>query len=89
MTKMFGDLSEVDAFLQDDVRWLMPPQPRMTLDQGMEFVLRTRRQIERFDLLPNRSGGTLDPAKVARIRALLDKIEAGILANPNYKPREP
>jgi hypothetical protein len=50
----------------------------MTFAQGLAFIARTRRQLDRFDNLPDASQRTIAPESAAKIRRLLDELEADI-----------
>jgi hypothetical protein len=51
----------------------------MTIADGLAFIERTRRQLDRFDTaLPHDEGKTIDPEEAAAIRRLCDKVEADI-----------
>jgi hypothetical protein len=56
------------------------PLPEYTT-QGdlLRYVARTRRQLERFEHLPNVAGRTIDPEAAADIRVLCDELEADII----------
>ncbi|MGE3511657.1 MAG: hypothetical protein AB7N65_22535 [Vicinamibacterales bacterium] len=58
----------------------LPDFDRLTVDQGLAFVERARRQLDRFEQLPHAKGKPMDPAVVAEARALLDKVERDIHA---------
>ncbi len=51
----------------------------MTFAQGLEFIARTRRQLDRFDVaLPHGEGEAIDPREAAEIRRICDELEADI-----------
>ncbi len=50
----------------------------MTFAQGLMFIERTRRQIDRFDALPHAPGEAIAPEDVAAIRRQCDELEADI-----------
>ena len=55
------------------------PATTMTVAEGLAFIERTRRQLDRFDTaLPHDEGKTIDPEEAAAIRRLCDKVEADI-----------
>jgi hypothetical protein len=50
----------------------------MTLAEGLAFVERTRRQLNRFNQLPTAPGQTIAPEDAAEIRVMCDDLEADI-----------
>jgi hypothetical protein len=50
----------------------------MTFAQGLAFIARTRRQIDRFDDLPHAPGQKIAPDAAAEIRRMCDDLEADI-----------
>jgi hypothetical protein len=50
----------------------------MTFAEGLAFIERTRRQIDRFDALPHAAGETIDRRDAAEIRRQCDELEADI-----------
>ncbi len=51
----------------------------MTFDEGLAFIERTRRQLDRFEVaLPNPNMMRFSPEAEADIRRLLDELEADI-----------
>jgi hypothetical protein len=51
----------------------------MTFDEGLAFIGRTRRQLDRFDdALPHAEGESIDPAEAIAIRLLCDELETDI-----------
>ncbi len=57
----------------------------MTFKDGLAFIARTRRQLDRFDTaLPDATGRRLSPENDTRLRAILDDLESDIhrLLNP-------
>ncbi len=51
----------------------------MTFDEGLAFIERTRRQLDRYDVaLPNAKTMRMAPEAEADIRRLLDELEADI-----------
>jgi len=53
----------------------------MTFEDGIAFLERTRRQLDRFDALPRANGQTITPEDAAEIRALCDELESDIQAS--------
>ena len=50
----------------------------MTYAEGLAFVERSRRQLDRFkEAIPRPGGETIAPEDAADIRRLLDDLEAG------------
>ena len=55
--------------------------PALTLNEGMAFVQGMRRQLDRFDLaVPGMQGRQFPAEYEARIRVILDELEADIRA---------
>jgi hypothetical protein len=53
--------------------------PAMTFAEGLAFVERTRRQLDRFDVaLPGANGRRMNPETEAQIRTFCDELEADI-----------
>ncbi len=51
----------------------------MTFDEGLAFIERTRRQLDRYDVaLPNAKTMRMPPEAEADIRRLLNELEADI-----------
>jgi hypothetical protein len=50
----------------------------MTFREGLSFIERTRRQLDRFDLLPHAPGERISPEDGAEIRRQCDELEADI-----------
>jgi hypothetical protein len=50
----------------------------MTFAEGLGFIERTRRQLNRFHALPHRPGETISSEDAAAIRQQCDKLEADI-----------
>jgi hypothetical protein len=50
----------------------------MTFAECRAFIERTRRQLDRFESLPNPSGHRIAPEDAARIRRKCDELEADI-----------
>jgi hypothetical protein len=50
----------------------------MTFADGLAFIARTRRQLDRFDDLPHAPGETIAPEDAAAIRRQCDELEADI-----------
>ena len=57
---------------------LSEPTDTMTFAQGLAFINRTRRQLDRFDALPHAPGETIAPEDMAAIRQQCDELEADI-----------
>jgi hypothetical protein len=53
----------------------------MTFEEGLAFIERTRRQIDRFHSLPHSPEQTIAPEHEAKIRRLCDELEADIHAS--------
>lgn len=56
------------------------PLPEYTT-QGdlLDYIARTRRQLDRFEQLPSANRQMIEPAAAARIRAMCDELEMDIL----------
>jgi hypothetical protein len=53
--------------------------PVMTFAEGLAFVERTRRQLDRFDVaFPGANGRRMNPETEAQLRKLCDELEADI-----------
>jgi hypothetical protein len=50
----------------------------MTFTEGLAFIERTRRQLDRFDALPHAPGETISPEDAAAVRQQCDELEADI-----------
>jgi hypothetical protein len=50
----------------------------MTRAEGLAFIERTRRQLNRFDALPHAPGETISPEEAAAICQQCDELEADI-----------
>jgi hypothetical protein len=50
----------------------------MTFAEGLVFIERTRRQLDRFDALPHAPGEAISPEDAAAIRQQCDELEADI-----------
>jgi len=49
----------------------------MTYEEGLAFIERTRRQLDRFEIaLPRADGQTITPEDAENIRRQLDSLEA-------------
>ena len=56
---------------------------KMTFAEGLAFIERTRRQLDRFDDLPHAPGETIAPEDAADIRRQCDELEADIARSLN------
>ncbi len=55
--------------------------PTMTCEEGLVFIERTRRQLDRFEVaFPLANGQRLPTEDEAKIRQILDELEADIRA---------
>jgi hypothetical protein len=55
----------------------------MTFDEGLAFIERTRRQLDRYDVaLPDAEAMPMTPEKEATVRRLLDEVETYIRTSP-------
>lgn len=52
----------------------------MTFAEGLTFIERTRRQLDRFGELPRGEVTYIDPSEASDIRRLCDELEADIKA---------
>jgi hypothetical protein len=65
--------------LASNVIGFSEPIGTMTFAEGLAFIERTRRQLDRFDAAcPHPEGKTIDPEEAAAIRAMCDDLEADI-----------
>jgi len=64
--------------IESKVLTLGEPTRTMTFAQGLAFVERTRRQLDRFDALPHAPDKAIDPQEAVAIRQLCDELEADI-----------
>ena len=51
----------------------------MSFAQGLDFIARTRRQLDRFDCLPRHDGQSINPEDDAAIRRICDELERDIM----------
>jgi hypothetical protein len=52
---------------------------RMTFADGLAFIEKTRRQLDRFDVaFPGAGGQRMNPETEAKIRSICDELEADI-----------
>ena len=51
---------------------------QMTNEEGLAFIERMRRQLDRFALLPGTQGQKMNPECEAGIRQICDKVEREI-----------
>ena len=57
--------------------------PMKTAQQGLAFVARMRRQLDRYGVaLPGKEGQCIDPEHEAHIRRICDDLEADIQQRP-------
>ena len=56
---------------------LRPPKT-MTHREALQYVERTKRQLDRLDLLPGPEGETIDKVEASAIRQLCDDLERDI-----------
>jgi hypothetical protein len=54
------------------------PTGTMTFAEGLAFIERTRRQLDRFEDLPLAPGQTIAPDDAGEIRRMCDDLEADI-----------
>jgi hypothetical protein len=55
------------------------PTKTMTYEEGLAFIERTRRQLDRFDAaFPGTDGNRIAPEAEAKIRAICDELEADL-----------
>ena len=60
------------------IQTLAEPMTGITFAQGLAFLERTRRQIDRFDELPHAPGVGIAASDEAEIRQLCDELESDI-----------
>ena len=53
----------------------------MTFAQGLAFIERMRRQLDRYDRLPDASNTPMPPEKAAKLRRMCDELEANIMSD--------
>lgn len=56
------------------------PTQHITFAGALNFLARTRRQLDRFGELPGTEGRVIDPQEANEIRRLCDELEADINA---------
>lgn len=60
------------------IEWIGEKTSSMTFKEGLAFIKRTRRQLERLDELPHAAGQTIPPDERAVIGRMCDELEADI-----------
>jgi hypothetical protein len=63
---------------ESQILTLAEPTQTMTFAEGLAFIARTRRQLDRFGELPGASDRTIAPESATKIRRLCDKLESDI-----------
>jgi hypothetical protein len=59
--------------------------PTMTYEEGLAFIERTRRQLDRFDdAVPHQAGKSIAPEAAAAIRQQLDALESKFQRDLGY-----
>ena len=71
-----GILESEGFVTADTVSLLLPDFEAMSVEEGLAYIARTRRQLERWDNLPGVAEGPLDASEAEAIRALCDELEA-------------
>lgn len=56
----------------------LPDFASMSIPEVLDYIDRTRRQLDRFESLPGAAGKPIDPAEAATIRRLCDELEASL-----------
>ena len=57
----------------------------MTYEEGLAFIERMRRQLDRFDMsVPGANGRRIEPETEAKIRAICDELEAEFQSDLGY-----
>jgi hypothetical protein len=58
----------------------LPDFESMSVEEGLAYIERTRRQLDRFDSLPGGADKPIDAAEAEAIRRLCDDLEASLRA---------
>jgi hypothetical protein len=62
----------------DSLSIFLPDFEAMSAEEGLAFIARIRRQLDRFHCLPGGFDGPIDPADATAIARLCDELEASI-----------
>jgi hypothetical protein len=64
----------------DSLTVFLPDFESMSVEEGLSFIERTRRQLDHFETLPGGAQEPIDPAETEAILRLCDELEASLRA---------
>lgn len=71
--------AETNAETSAEVFELRAPKRHASQGDLLRYIERTRRQLDRFDALPDGHARSIDPDAAARIRKMCDELESDII----------